>query len=186
MQGQHLPVNLQRQKGATLLVGLVILLLMTFIGLAAIRGSGMQELMAGNMRDRQLAFQAAEAALSFAEAKLAVAMAQAGSTLFNGNTNGHGEAMDGSSNTGYWQGFSWSGPNAVATTNMGLKGVASQPVYVVEKLVAGTMNSGGDGGAIDKVGRGQGTPPEYYRVTSRGVGGTASAVVILQSNFKPF
>ncbi len=56
-----------KQKGAVLLVALIMLLLLTVIGVAAMRDTNLQERMAGNMRDHALAFQAAEAALRFAE-----------------------------------------------------------------------------------------------------------------------
>lgn len=56
-----------QQQGAVLLVALIMLLLLTIIGAAAMRDTNLQERMAGNMRDHNLAFQAAEAALRFAE-----------------------------------------------------------------------------------------------------------------------
>ncbi|KJS73675.1 MAG: pilus assembly protein PilX [Pseudomonas sp. BICA1-14] len=55
------------QRGAVLLVALIMLLLLTILGAAAMRDTNLQERMAGNMRDHNLAFQAAEAALRFAE-----------------------------------------------------------------------------------------------------------------------
>ncbi|MEZ3184022.1 pilus assembly protein PilX [Pseudomonas sp. LM13] len=59
--------NHSRQRGAVLLVALIMLLLLTILGAAAMRDTNLQERMAGNMRDHTLAFQAAEAALRFAE-----------------------------------------------------------------------------------------------------------------------
>lgn len=59
-----------RQRGAVLLVALIMLLLLTVLGAAAMRDTSLQERMAGNMRDQSLAFQAAEAALRFAEQKV--------------------------------------------------------------------------------------------------------------------
>ncbi|MFI8742234.1 pilus assembly PilX family protein [Stutzerimonas zhaodongensis] len=51
------------QKGAVLVVALIMLLLLTVIGLASMRGTSLQESMSGNMRDSSLALQASEAAL---------------------------------------------------------------------------------------------------------------------------
>lgn len=51
------------QSGTVLIIALVFLLLMTLVGVAAMQGTTLQERMAGNHRDRNLAFQAAEAAL---------------------------------------------------------------------------------------------------------------------------
>lgn len=52
-----------QQKGAVLIVALIMLLLLTVIGLSSMRGTSLQENMAGNMRDSNLALQASEAAL---------------------------------------------------------------------------------------------------------------------------
>ena len=59
-----------QQKGATLLFALVLLLLMTVLGLSSIRGVSLQERMASNLNERDLAFQAAEAALLAAEKEI--------------------------------------------------------------------------------------------------------------------
>lgn len=61
-----------KQRGAVLLVSLIMLLLLTIIGAAAMRDTNLQERMAGNMRDHSLAFQAAEAALRFAEQEVKI------------------------------------------------------------------------------------------------------------------
>jgi type IV pilus assembly protein PilX len=60
------------QRGAALIVVLVLLLAMTMLGLASLRGTIMEERMSANMYDRSLAFQAAEAALREAESALMV------------------------------------------------------------------------------------------------------------------
>lgn len=51
------------QRGVALVIALVLLIAVTLIGLAGIRGTALQEQMAGNYYDRETAFQAAEAAL---------------------------------------------------------------------------------------------------------------------------
>ena len=56
-----------KQRGAVLIVSLIFLLVMTILILASMRGTVMQERMAGNLYDRSLAFQAAEAALRAGE-----------------------------------------------------------------------------------------------------------------------
>lgn len=166
------------QRGATLLVGLVMLLLMTVIGLAAMRGSGMQELMAGNMRDRNLAFQSAEAGLRAAEDVLN------GATLpaFDGSQAGYAQDIDGSKRTGFWSAYSWQAGSVLTT--MGLDRVAAQPRFVIEEVSSTVVNAGADGSAIDFASSLKSEDIVYYRVTSRGVGGTANSVVIVQSTFK--
>lgn len=61
-------ISSHRQRGAALAVGLIILVVLTLIGVQAMRSNIVQERMAGNMRERNVAFQAAEAALRVGEA----------------------------------------------------------------------------------------------------------------------
>ena len=56
------------QQGMVLVICLIMLLLLTLSGIAAIQGSALQEKMAGNSRDSEQAFLAAEAALRNGEA----------------------------------------------------------------------------------------------------------------------
>lgn len=58
------------QQGTVLIAALVILLVLTAIGLASMRAASLQERIAGNLLDQELAMQAAEAALRVAEAAL--------------------------------------------------------------------------------------------------------------------
>lgn len=56
-----------RQRGAVLIVGLIILVVLTLLGVQALRGNLAQERMSYNVRERNAAFQAAEAALRVGE-----------------------------------------------------------------------------------------------------------------------
>jgi type IV pilus assembly protein PilX len=60
-----------RQHGIALAVALFLLILITLIGLVAIRGTTVQQRMTANFYDRQVAFQNAEAALRAGQAQLA-------------------------------------------------------------------------------------------------------------------
>jgi type IV pilus assembly protein PilX len=62
--------RLNRQRGATLLVTLLFLIILTMLGISAMSGSTTEERMARNSRDYNVAFQAAEAALRDAERDL--------------------------------------------------------------------------------------------------------------------
>ena len=61
----------RQQRGATLAIVLILLLVMTLIALASLRGTLMQERMASTALDRSRSFQAAEAALREGEATAA-------------------------------------------------------------------------------------------------------------------
>lgn len=67
MVPESMPMRASRQRGAILFLALILLLVMTMLILASVRGTVMQERMASNLYDRSLAFQAAEAALREAE-----------------------------------------------------------------------------------------------------------------------
>jgi type IV pilus assembly protein PilX len=79
MSGSHVHLSGRRratlkqrtgQRGAALVVALLLLVVITLVGLAAVRGTIMQQKMAGNMYDRQIAFQSAEAAMRAAAASI--------------------------------------------------------------------------------------------------------------------
>lgn len=50
----------RKQRGAALFTGLMMLLVLTLIGISAMRGTTLQEKMAGNLRESAIAFQRAE------------------------------------------------------------------------------------------------------------------------------
>lgn len=177
---QNLQTEFNRQKGAVLIVGLIMLLLLTIIGLASIRGSELQERMAGNTRDKNLAFQAAEAGVRAGETFLAQATLPAfsGSGLYQ-DLNKVGSATPTPS---AWSASQWT-TNSIKLPSGTLKGLTDQPRYVIEKIIvaaaAANPGSGADIESLDKMGGSS----EYYRVTSRGLGGTANAEVIIQSTY---
>lgn len=70
------------QRGAVLIVALVLLTLLTFIAVTALNTSGMEEKMAGNTQESHRAFQTAETGLAntFADSSLFVLTEDAGLT----------------------------------------------------------------------------------------------------------
>ena len=62
----------QHQRGAVLVISLLMLLVMTILGIAAMQMTRFEERMAGNSRDINIAFQGAEAALRDAEGRIEV------------------------------------------------------------------------------------------------------------------
>ncbi|HND98148.1 MAG TPA: PilX N-terminal domain-containing pilus assembly protein, partial [Plasticicumulans sp.] len=65
----------RRERGAVLIMTLILLVVATLIALSAQRNTALEERMAGNLLDRNLSFQAAEAALRGGESALANAVA---------------------------------------------------------------------------------------------------------------
>ena len=60
-------IGRSRQRGAVLIVSMLLLLVLTILALTASQSTRMEERMAGNARDADLAFQSAEAGLRAAE-----------------------------------------------------------------------------------------------------------------------
>lgn len=57
----------RRQHGAVFVTAMVLLVILTLLGITAMKMANLEELMSGNMRDRNLALQAAEMGLRYAE-----------------------------------------------------------------------------------------------------------------------
>lgn len=144
-----------RQHGATLIVALVMLLLISLLAIGGMQGSVMQERMASNAHDGAISFQAAETALRQAENDIlnTLATRQAAYT----------EALIGSP-------WDWDGNNPAASgaANAG-PDVSAQPDYHLARLA--------DVCPIEP-----GQPCfERYQTTTRAQGGSAEAISVLQS-----
>ena len=149
--------GLARQQGSVLIIALVFLLVMTMIGTIAMQGTTQQERMAGNYWDRNLAFQAAEAALS----RGGQVVQTAGAAL---------PLPSGTPTTPAWnQDASWWANNSTAVT--GITGVNLAPRFVVQNL--GSSTSSEEFGA---------TSVFLCQVIARATGGSDTAVVILVEN----
>lgn len=165
-----LPI-VRQQRGMTLIVALIFLAMLALLGATAAQNSVLEERMAGNTRDRDLAFQAAEAALrdaeSLAKAFLILNMGSAG--LVDASScavpNVPPCYLSHGNDAAYWTNtFVWDTTNARHPTQS-LNQVTAQPLYIVEKMPDAAAGV------------------ETYRATARGVGKSASAVVIVQSVF---
>jgi type IV pilus assembly protein PilX len=163
MQSQQQSITFNRQKGISLVMGLMFLVVLTILGVAGMRGALLEERMAGNTRDRDLAFQAAEAAIRVAEQALAAPPA------FNLGTAYTPVLPSGAENAYWLNTHNW----AAESVQIGWQpqGVSEAPRYVVERL------------ALNGNGLNAGVPITVtaYRITARGVGMNANTVVILQT-----
>jgi type IV pilus assembly protein PilX len=166
----------ERQRGAILVVSLILLLIMTILALTVSQTSRMQERMAGNARDSDLSFQAAEAGLRSAEKFLWDQTAQ---PIACGTPPCTVYQKDALSTTNLTvQDNAWWIANAkeygVAGTPE-VTGVKSDPRYVIEELgftpFSLTVGKGVPGGRT------------FYRNTARGVGGTAAAQTVVETTF---
>lgn len=171
-------------RGSALIMGLIMLLVVTMMGLTAMQGTTQQERMAGNLRDGNIAFQAAETALRRGEEALTNRCDQvfsgAGGYELEAKTAAEKIFVDGADTA------AWTDANSylfdafevacgAPTTRLVLAQSAAPPRFFVERqpAVAGPSLETGVAKTI-----------EVFKVTSRGVGGSDAAVVVLQSSFK--
>jgi type IV pilus assembly protein PilX len=121
---QQRQAGARQQRGVTLIVTLVMLVLITLVGVSSIRNSTMDERMAGNSRDRDKAFQAAEAAVQTCLAAIQ-AETYAGTPLTPAASNA----------TPVWEvAANWANANSVEV-NLGTAArLAAQPRCMYESL----------------------------------------------------
>jgi len=141
-----------------LITSLIFLLMLMIIGVTAARMSGLEERMAGNMRDRDLAFRAAEMALRDAERDL-----MDEPTGCSGYTN----AWVAGRRVAQGTGPSVADIIANGVDAQAIVGLPVPPVYVIECMSK--------------------PPPEgyIYRITARAQGAKPGAAVMLEEIFKP-
>lgn len=166
------------QRGVALFISLVLLLVLTIIGVSAVQTTSLEVRMARNDYDSLLAFEAAESALRDAEAQIETILNLGGFSdtgaagLWNIADLDEGQR---------WEGANvWTGATSILAGST-VDGVATQPRYIIEHAATvqrlDSIETGNDYGNASSV------PDriEMFRVTARGVGGTAAATVLLQS-----
>ncbi len=167
----NFPGSAKKQQGVVLVVGLIMLLLMTIIGVTGMQTTTLQEKMTGNFRDRNLAFQSSEAGLRDAEQYLR-------NTVLMPDFDGtNGLYQPGLTGEDIWDTMDWSVTSASVQYSVTMANVSSQPRYIIEELPAVPDTQGSLEAGVIQVSK-------FYRVTSRATGGTDTAVVILQSVYK--
>ena len=177
--------SLNTQNGVALITGLIFLVVLTLISLAAIRSTSLEERMAGNARDQNIAFQAAEAGVRDA-------MKSLGTTVPNAAGFVVGCAAGLCENdpvTPVWTTITanndWTSSKTLAysgtaLTFNGTTPVAIQPRYIIELIVGSSIPPGES--ASEGAGS-SGTLVSSYRVTARGWGLTDKTQATLQTTF---
>jgi type IV pilus assembly protein PilX len=176
---RRISIRRHRENGVVLFISLVMLLIITVLGLSSVQSTSMQERMARNARDTNLAFQSAESAIKDAEAYVETLTALDG---FPDNNNGlYLEANYGDASN--WTTVNWdAGPGYRDADVTNIVGVATQPKYIVEFVK--TVVSDVDRLNLDNIGQDTGSGQSHvFRITVFGTGGTDSARVMIQSTY---
>lgn len=178
------PLNLKKQDGSVLVISLLILVVLTMIGVSSMSSSSLQEKMSGNFRDREIAFQAAEMAVAFAETYVKdnintanLANSDGLYTLGNGPSSKNAFTGNGSSIANWWTGTD----SIELSTSIGE--VRTQPRYTIEVRNEVGTDEGTDiniGSYGESTGGGLITS---FRITARGTGKSDNTFVIIQTNY---
>lgn len=176
---------LRRQRGAILAVSLIILLVMTLVGITGLQTTTLEERMAGNMRDRALAFESAESALRFAEDFIEANVVSLGAFDDDGSDGLYDDTVPQDQDKEIWEVVDWmdsgsSSNKAIAADK--LDGVASAPRFVIQHY--GSIQIDVDKTNLDNYGTGLGAGEvQMFQITARGTGGSDNAVVVLQATY---
>jgi len=159
-----------KQRGAALIISLILLVIMTLLGLAGIRGITQEERMANHSLDRSLAFQATEAALRDVE-QLVEANKPTPTAGCSVVTNLMSCAPPAATDTPRWLDDTFTSWQSLAAVGTGA--LAVTPQYFVEYL-------GGDFECRPGEGTASGITCRRYRITARSQGsaGTRSSVML--------
>jgi type IV pilus assembly protein PilX len=184
-----------RQRGAALLVALILLIVITLVGLAAIGTTILQNKAAANSYDREVAFQSAEAAMRQAQAYIttnAVASAPTPSPIEDCSTpSGSTTPTNVCLANPFSDAIASAYIQTVASTKFDAGSLSSgQPQYVIQYLglfLAPTPTVRQIGGSRNYGSIDQGQMVDYYRITARSDDPTKAegrSIVTLQSTFR--
>lgn len=176
------PESPKTQQGFVLIVALILLLVLTMLGLAAAQSTSLEERMAGNARNHDLAFQSAEAGLNAAQAGILQGLWS--NANYAGNASGLylvATCCGASTWTSAWTvGGVWGSalPADTAVSGLSIPIVSQQPVFIIEELPPVAP----PGTNLAQQQNGSGAPPvQPYRITAYATGGDQTTHVMLQT-----
>lgn len=159
------------QRGAILVTSLLLLLVLTIIGVSVMQMTRMQERMAGNSRDLNLAFQGAESGLRGGEAKIlsfvAAPAACSGSPCTTVYSKDALPPLNNQNET-FWTDKS----QTFSDPNLGSE-LKDPPQYIIEQLAFVPYSK--EFGEL--------TGRDFYQTSARSSGGTGGAEAVVQSTF---
>jgi len=182
----------RQQSGIVLITGLVMLLLLTIVAITAMKVTNLEERMAGNLQNTNIAFQSAESALREAEAFID-AQAQVSGSVFNPlqlsggpfqNTTapvcvaglcGATSPLQSSHFYSLLGGGDDEGYDPIKTATTGISTVYAEPKFIIE-LIDVDKTTGGNSEFLYAI----------FRITARAQGGDASSVIQLQSTYRQY
>ena len=169
----------KKEQGVVLFMSLVMLLIITVLGLSSVQTTSMQERMARNSRDSNLAFISAEAGLKSAEFVVSRYVVEESLDALVESSPGlfFEKSYNGTQN---WENFDWeNGDYYVADA---VEGTAAVPKYIVEIVQAVTAYE--DNVNLNNIDQDMGASRTHiYRITAYGTGGTPNTHAMIQSTY---
>lgn len=170
--------NVFHQSGAALMVSLMILLVLTLIGVTSMSSTILEEKMAGGVRNQNLSFQSAEAALRDGEIWIGGQNPVPRAVALCGSPPCQVVELDSlgdltAQNDAWWS----SNAREYGVTGTPEVGVSADPRYIVE------YRTFEDIGGLDVGTNSFQRRFDYYRLTARGTGGNTTTETILQSHY---
>lgn len=172
------------QHGAALITGLIFLVVLTLISLSAIKSTSLEERMAGNARDQDVAFEAAEAGIRDAM-KLLPQLTTTPSAFVAGCSNGLclndpvTPVWTSITNNNQWISAKTKAYTGTPLTFDGTTQIPTQPRYIIESISVNTAASGDD--ATTGQGNTSGAQTLPFRITARGWGITGQTQATVQA-----
>ncbi len=184
------PALFVRQNGMALLTTLLILVMLTLLAVSMFRGYGLQQKIAGNIREKERAFQAAQSGLQFSESWLSGSVSQISRTKSEGQ---NGDACTATANVNHGDAM-----RICQSTLSNPANPANWIGHLVYTPVSLKVGSGGgtvtDGNAnldinyaaapqmyVSYIGKSADGKDTLYSVTASGYGGSQNSVTVVQS-----
>lgn len=171
------------ERGAILVTALLLLLVLTIIGVTAMQMTRMEERMAGNTRDMNLAFQGAEAGLRDGETLIRAqdtrpeTCSAAPCDFWDPAALPDAGVIVQDADAAWWGGnaLEYEADGDRAALAQDLAELAEDPRFVVEAI----------GFVPDSLTVGHGVPEgrDFFQVSSRSTGGSGNANTVLQTTF---
>lgn len=170
--------NIKRQNGSVLIISLIVMLILTILGVSGMKSSVLEEKMAGNVRDKQLAFQAAEATLREAEKYIDANVVSI--TAFD--TDGSDGLYD-MTQQKLWENVNWDSTDSLEYTDFNSSyEITSPPRFVIQHLAS--QKNSIDELNLDNYGQGTGAGRvEMFLITARATGISGNTRVTLQTTY---
>ena len=165
------------QGGTVLIMAMTFVLILSLIGVTSMTTTALGEKMAGNMGDKNIAFQAAESALLAGEVWIG---SQMNKPVFDPTDGTDGLHLPSTTSTPVWDDSTgvWSSNDLFSYS--ALNNVSAQPTYVIEDLGQIPDN----GGSLVLPANYKATGKNIFRVTARANGASNTSIAMLQSVYE--